>query len=253
MGLGKLYDYSPIGLVDKHLLGGNIKGGVTDIFNGLDRRKNSTAPEVNADNFQLPGFGSRGRSLLQQADYAAGRGAPSIGESAFRGNQQGLVNLLQQQAMGQGPSAAGLQLKDALGRNVSAQQALLATGGGPAAARSASQQAGALGGSLAGQAAQARVQEQLGAQGLLSQTLQGARGQDLQRTMAQSDAELRSRGLNDQQIARLRQMELDNARLQQAGTMGLEQIYTQRRGQDLGVPTSTEQAIGGLSGLLSMI
>ena len=218
----------------------------------LDPRRTSGEAELDPANFQLAGQGARGRSLLQQADFAAGRGAPQIAGSQFRGGQQSLVDLLQARARGEGPSAAQMQLRDALGRNVSTQQALLATGG-PGGARQASQQASQLGGSLAGQSAQLRAQEISQAQGLLGQTLQGARGLDLQRSTAQSDAELRSRGLNDQQIARLRELELRNAQIGLQGSMGLAGQRTVRRGQDLGVPTIGEQVISGGAALLGSV
>ena len=209
-------------------------------------KRGSDAPTVDPSNFQLQGQDERRRSLLQQADYAAGRRAPSIQQSGFRNQQQNLMGMLEQRARGEGPSMAQMQLKDAMGKNVSAQQALMAAGGNPAAARQASQQASAIGGSLAGQAAQLRAQEMTQAQGLLGQFSGQARGQDLQRQGMMSDAELRSRGLNDMQIARMRQMELDNARLRLQGSMGLEQTLTQRRGQDLGVPTFGESLIGAI-------
>lgn len=229
-------------------VGSTIKKGLE----GLDPRRTSEAPDVDPSNFQLQGQDQRRRDLLQQADYAAGRGAPQIGRSGFRGAQSGLVGMLQDRAAGRGPSAAQMQLKDAMGRNVSSQQALLATGG-PGAARQASMQAGMAGGSLAGQAAQLRANEMTQAQGLLGQVTGQARGQDLQREGMMSDAELRSRGLNDQQIARMRQMELDNARLGLQGSMGLESQYTQRRGQDLGTPTGGEHLLSALGPLAAMV
>ena len=230
-----------------------------DVFNNaksglgaLDPRRSSDVGDLDPNNFNLPGQQQRGRSLLQQADFAAGRGAPQIGTSSFRGDQQGLTRMLQERAAGRGPSMAQQQLRDALGRNVSTQQALLATGG-PGGARQASMQAGALGGSLAGQSSMLRAQEMTQAQGLLGQHLQGARGLDLQRATAQSDADLRSRGLNDQQIRAFRDMELRNAALQQQGTMGLEGQRTQRRGQDLGVPTGGEMILGAAGDVASLI
>ena len=233
--------------------GNNSKGPVTGGSQwGNPFKRSSSQGEVNPNEFSLQGQNERRQSLLQQADFAAGRGAPQIAGSQFRGDQNSLVNILQAQAAGNGPSAAGDQLKQALGRNVSTQQALLATGG-PGGARQASQQAGMLGGSLAGQAATARVQEQLGAQGLLSQTLQGARGQDQQRNIQQSDMELRSRGMNDQQIARLRQMELDNARLGLQGSMERASDATTRRGQDLGLPSTGEQVVSAAGPLLGLL
>jgi hypothetical protein len=247
--LGDALGYTPFGIAAGAAgfdYGGEVEKGLSGLKRGSD------APPVDPNNFQLQGQDQRRRSLLQQADYAAGRQAPQIGQSGFRQDQRGLVGMLQQQAAGRGPSAAARQLKDALGRNVSSQQALLATGG-PGSARMASQQAGMLGGSIAGQTAQARVQEQLGAQQLLGQAIGQGRGQDLQRQGMMSDAELRSRGLNDAQIARMRQQELDNARLGLQGTMGLEDIRTRRRGQDLGVPGTGEMLISAGGGLLGLL
>jgi hypothetical protein len=212
-------------------------------------QRSSDQPDLDPNRFDLPGHQKRGRDLLQQADYAAGRRAPGIAQSGFRNQQQGLMGMLEARARGEGPSVAQMQLKDAMGKNLSSQQALLATGGGPGAARAASQQAGAIGGSLAGQAAQLRAQEMTQAQGMLGQFAGQARGQDLQRQGMMSDAELRSRGLNDMQIARMRQMELDNARLRLQGSMGLESERTKRRGQDLGTPGQLEMALSGISSL----
>lgn len=256
MGWGNIVDYgTPVGWVGKGLeaggvidesFGKSLEKGASSLF----KERGSDTPDLDPRNFQVQGFSRRRDQLLREADFVGGRQAPTFGQSQFRGDQRGLVQMLQRQAAGQGPSAAGLQLREGLGRNVSQQQAMLASGGN---ARAAAQQASALGGSLSNQLAQARVQEQLGAQQMLGQTLQGARGQDLQRNIALSDAELRSRGLNDQQIARLRQMELENAKLSLTGTMGLEEQRTARRGQDLGVPTTGEQIIGAASSALGAI
>jgi len=202
-------------------------------------------PDSNEDNFKLKGQKNRGEGLLQQADFAAGRKAPGIAGSQYRDDQSSLIGMLQRQAAGEGPSMAGKMLKDALGRNVSTQQALLATGSGPGAARSASMQASSLGGSIANQAAGARIQEMNSARGLLSQTLQGARGLDLQRNQAISDHELRSRGLNDAQIARMRELELRNANMGLNGSMGFANDLTRRRGQDASTPTSFERFASG--------
>jgi len=218
----------------------------------LDRSKRAEEKYGTLDrgNFNVPGYGGRQQNLLSQADYAAGRRSPQAGVSGFRSGQQGLVGLLEAQARGQGPSAAQLQLKDAMSRNVSAQQALMASGG---SARSASQQAGALGASLSNQAAQARVQEQLGAQQQLGAALQGARGQDMQRNIANMEAQLRSRGLNDQQIRAMLELELRQAGMQQQGGMGYEGQRTQRFGAMLGVPTRGEQVLSAGTSLLGLL
>jgi len=230
--------------------GKQVKRGAQAAYDAVDSafERDTDTPDLDPNNFNLPGQQQRGQDLLQQADFAAGRGAPQVGTSSFRGNQQGLVNMLNARAMGQGPSVAQRQLRDAMGRNISGQQALLATGG-PGGARAAAQQASQVGSSLAGQSALLRANEITQAQGLLGQTLQGARGQDQQRNVAQSDMDLRSRGLNDAQIRALREMELRNSQLGLQGTMGLESERTQRRGQDLGVPSTGERFVSGLGSL----
>jgi len=230
-----------------HSTPGNVFGRVGGLVDDIFKRDTNT-PDLDFGNFQLQGADRRREQLLQQADFAAGRQAPGIGQSQFRGNQNNLVSMLEARARGEGPSVAQRQLREGLGRNVASQQALLATGG---SARAASQQASALGGSLSGQSALLRANEISQAQGLLGQTLQGARGLDLQRQTSMSDHELRSRGLNDQQIARLRELELRNAQSGLEGSMGFEREQTTRRGQDLGVPSAGERIFSAGAGLLT--
>ena len=202
------------------------KGALGGLF---EQRRSGIGSREGLD--PMTGFGARKQNLLQQADFAAGRRAGTYGQ-----NQAGLVSMLEAQARGEGPSVAQRQMQDALQRNVSTQQALMASGGN---ARAAAQQAASLGGSIANQTGMARVQEQLGAQGLLGQTLGTFRGQDLQQM-----------GMNDQMRQAMLQMELENAGLQQRGRLGMASELTARRGQDLGVPTSGERKLGLLSGLL---
>ncbi len=92
------------------------------------------------------------------------------GQGRF-GERGGLLDRLDAQAQGQGPSLVAEQLRQAQMQNVAAQQSLAAgnrrTPG--LAARMASLNAGQVGAQLAGQAAQGRIQEQFNAQKALAE------------------------------------------------------------------------------------
>jgi len=96
--------------------------------------------------------------------------------------QKSLAQQLMEQSQGQGPSLAQMQLQQGADQNIKNQAALIASqrGMNPAqAARAVAMQGAAQGQNLANQAAQLRLNEQLQKQQLLSQTLQGQRGQDI--------------------------------------------------------------------------
>lgn len=237
----------PIGAAAGGLIGGlygHFSGGGSNPLN----RSNNEFRDVDQNNFMLPGYAERQGMLSGYAQGAQGRNFLT-GPSSFRMGQGQLANLLMQQAQGQGPSAAQGMLQNALQQNVSQQQALLASGrpGQQAAmARQASMQGSALGGSLANQAAQARVQEQLGAQSMLGNVLQGARGQDL----SYQGLGLQQAAMNDAQQQAMLEMELRNAIAQQQGGQAYEGARTSRFNAMLGVPTTGEQLLGAGTGLL---
>lgn len=80
-------------------------------------------------------------------------------------------------------SVSAMQLKDSLGQNVAAQQAMAASarpGSGAMAARAGMQQAGRMGAGLAGQQAVAGIQERQSAQNSLNQMLMKQRQQEMQ-------------------------------------------------------------------------
>lgn len=139
-------------------------------------------------------FGDQGQGAYQDtfkqlADKYGNRQAPQFvaaqaGDSGFRQNQAGLISQLESMARGNGPSAAALQMREAMDRAAAAQASGAAGAGGRgvnagAALRNATNNTAALQQNAARDTALARVQEQLGATGMLGQVLQGARGQDL--------------------------------------------------------------------------
>ena len=221
----------PGGTVIGGIAGGAI-GGLAGLFGGGD--------DLDPEAFQLPGFLDRQRRLTSAIDRSGGRGfdptqASQLGVSGFRGGQEQLIAQLQQQALGQGPSLATQQFNTALDRGVATQQALAASGRGNAAqaARQAASNTGGLTQNLAGQAAQARIQEQLNARAQLGSVLGQGRQQDFARAQQNAllsqqtgqfnvNALFQNRGQNDALANQLRQLELQNAQLQQQGAIGFE-------------------------------
>lgn len=150
-----------------------------------------------------------------------GRTAPTVGavqidvgpQGEMRGGQQDLIAALQAQMRGEGPeSPAQRLLKQGVERSIAANMAMQAAQrGGPEgllAGRMLNQSAAASRQGLAGQVADLRAQEQLAAQGLLGNVLQGARGQDLglaanqaglsqQANLANQEAALKTMGLQE--------------------------------------------------------
>jgi hypothetical protein len=169
-------------------------------------------------------FGGGGQSDYQEQlkQLAAGYGkrtapqmtATTAGQSQFRQNQAGLIAQLEAMARGQGPSAAALQMRDAMDR-ASATQASAAAGAGGrgvnagAAMRQAMNNTAAVQSQGARDTATLRAQEQLNAIGQLGQVVGQARGQDDQmsqfnagQTNGAAEANLRAKlqmiGLNDE-------------------------------------------------------
>jgi hypothetical protein len=153
-------------------LGGGLLGG---LMGGQDQLKNS---------------------LGNLADYYGSRQAPTggavqAGDSQFRQNQAGLISQLEAMARGEGPSAASLQMRQAMDRAAAGQASAAAGAGGRgvnagAALRNASNQTAALQAQNARDTGMMRVQEQLGAISQLGSAIQGARGQD--QSLAQFNA-----------------------------------------------------------------
>lgn len=140
--------------------------------------------------------------------------ASQAGYSDFRRNQAGLISQLEAMARGQGPSAAQMQMREAMDRAAGAQASAAAGAGGRgvnagAAFRNASNNTAAIQQQGARDLGLMRVQEQLGAIGQLGQATAQGRAADentnqfnagQQNQMAQSNlaAQLQSMGINTQ-------------------------------------------------------
>lgn len=234
-------------------------GGVKGFFSGTNRAAEAEKGPyggINEDNFALQGADAREQQYQQLIQGLQGQYAPQASADAYTSQrQQALIDMLGAQARGEGPSMANLAAEQASQRGVSQQQAMLASGRGnqAGAARAAAQQAGALQGSIAGNAAQARVQEQLGAQNALGNALNAYRGQNQQLALANQQAEMGNRQLQQSGIQNLLAQSLQQAGMQQQGGMGLEAQRTQRYMGAMGAPTQNEQLMQGIIGGASML
>lgn len=116
-----------------------------------------------------------------KAGQAAAIGSLNAGELTGQ-RQKSLADRLAEQAEGQGPSLAQLQLQQAADQNIRNQAALIASqrSMNPSqAARAIAMQGASQGQNLASQSAQLRLNEQMAKQQLLAQTLEAQRGQDI--------------------------------------------------------------------------
>lgn len=262
-------------------LGGPIGGGIGGVLGGLGGYFGSQ-DDPDQDDYALQGFDSRRAGINSAIDDASGLAGPqaqaaSIGQfynggngAQYRSGQDQLIGQLQAQANGQGPSLATAQFNRSLESGVAAQQAQANSGrGNPAlAGRLAAQNIGGLTQGLAGQASQARQQEQMNARQQLAGVLGQARGQDIgasqfnanqqnQRTLAEAnflqdanlsnrDALLRNRQQQNAYGISLRNLELENARAQQSGDIAFLTGQAQRQGQSLGnqILAGGAQALG---------
>lgn len=228
----------------------------------------SVAPPPIAYDPTIGGMDQRQAQITALLGGAAGRQAPQSAaamlgpaqtaqDSAFRDQQAGLANQLGRWTSGQ-DSVSRLQLNDALARNVAQQHALAASarpGQGAMAQRLAAQQAGQLGGNLAGQQAQAGIQERMAAGNALQGLLGTARGQDQtlgmfntgqqnaqalaaanllqQNNQFNASAGLQQTGLNDAMTQGLLGQQLGGMGLQQGANLSAAQLAAQQRQQQL--------------------
>lgn len=247
-----------------------IGAGVGGIAGGaLAWRANKAAAEkkkreAQEQAFHLIGSADRGADLQNAIGQAGGVQAPNMQAAHIRQMQSGgtggqfgrgqeqLAQQLQLQAMGQGPSLATSQYENAMGSGIAAQMAMARSGTGPqgAAMRGAAQNVGSMTQNLAGQAAQARIQEQMLARQQLAGVLQQGRGQSLQASQFDANAQnqrlmqmgqfgqqanlqnqqawLQNQGQQNQYGLGLRELELANARGESEARMGLHQMRSQQ-------------------------
>src|SRR5690242_19335903 len=139
---------------------GSVLGEASDYL-GLSPYKGQ-APQYNS-HYQLPGFQSQYNQYGDMASAYGRRNAPQMRDSDFRGDQRGLVNMLNAQARGHGPGQELVrrQAQHIADRGAQQQMAMAkaqAPGMGAQSARNAAFGAAQLQSGVGGQAAQAGLQ-----------------------------------------------------------------------------------------------
>lgn len=194
-------------------------------------------------------------TLGSASTYAGANGM----NAAAQGAQGGLLAQLQAQAAGKGPSIATQALQQQTGQNIR-QQAALAAGNpnNPMAAYAGAQNAGAMNQQGAGQAAMARAQEQLNAQGALAGLAGQMQGQSFQQAGLTQQAGLANMDASNQfalQQAGLNQQgtEAYNSMIAQQQGAANQNIYAQQQASQQSDLQLRNQMIGGaVSGLSSV-
>lgn len=120
-------------------------------------------------------------------------GASQAGYSNFRQNQAGLIAQLEAMARGEGPSAAAIQMRDAMDKATAAQASAAAGAGGRGvnagqATRLAMNNTAAIQSQAARDTSVLRAQEQANAIGMLGQTIAQGRGADEATNQFNADA-----------------------------------------------------------------
>jgi hypothetical protein len=193
--------------------------------------------------------------LGQNAANAQGRNNLNMTDAnAMRGVQTDLIQKLQAQARGEGPSIAQAQLRQATDENMSNALAMQAAGRGPAgagAAYNAANQQSQIGQKMAGDSAMLRLQEQMQAQNMLA----GVSGQARQQDMSAQGLNLQQTAQNDDLVKFYTQAGLS---LEQAQAQARQQLEELRMKQQLEFEKIKADAAkgnsetSGIGGMLSM-
>jgi hypothetical protein len=215
----------------------------------------------------VPGYGSFQDGFSSGLAGLANRPTTQIdgvNQGAIRGQQSNLAAMLAQQASGQGgPSAAQLQLEQAMGMNAANAAGLLAGQRGQnagAAARQVANQQAAIGQQTAMDTALLRANEQIQAQNNLGQLLQGMRGQDLQIATGNAQLGVQQQQMKDQMTQFYLQQGSTLAQAQQQAAMEMEKLRVNQNIEqnkiESGAYQQTAQGMGNVmsaaSSLMSM-
>ncbi len=143
----------------------------------------SKAPSAGTFNFTAP--------TMEKIDDPRAAIINQAAQAQFRTQQQNLIGQLALQASGRGPSVAAAQLQQASQANQAATFAQLASArgaaaGNPGLARNAMNTSSNIQAQTSRDAAVARMQEQMNAQGRLGDTLSQARGADINLATSQA-------------------------------------------------------------------
>lgn len=228
------------------VMGGSDSPGL--LGTGQYRPGEVYTPDRNAS--QIAGYGDTRNRMLAGAAGAQGRQSAQTQaaqinmapQGQFRDQQTALANALMAQSRGEGPSLAQMQLQRATDTNLANALAMAASQRGSqslGAGRNAAMQRAAMQQQAAADSGMLRLQEQQAAQNMLGQVLSGARGQDIglaqgqagldqQTNLANLQADMQQRGMNDAMTqfytGQGNQMDLAQAGL----NVDLQKLLTQR-------------------------
>lgn len=167
--------------------------------------------------------GSMPYTLGAMETQARGPTFNGVPQDQSRTQQQSLIQMLQRQAMGQGPSLAQGQLQQATDRNIAQSMAMSASGRGPGAAGGAYQannMAAMANQQAAADSAQLRMQEQLQTQGLLGSVLGQTRGMDQNMIQAQ----MQDQKMRDDMVMQFMKMGYDADQANREAAMKMEEL-----------------------------
>jgi hypothetical protein len=220
--------------------GHGFENAVADASNWVQTNKDALMGVYHPNNVQVGAGGQNGSAVssgpaaqsgLSQSAFV---GADGIEQSQSRGAQMGLIQQLQDQAAGRGPSLAQMQLQRGTDQNMQSAMAMGQSqrGGGRGGTNKAimSQQANIQQG-MAGDSAMLAMQEQLAARNALGQQLGGIRGQDQGWAQANAQAGNQSNQFNSGQSNQMGQFNAGQTNNQNQFNAGQQNSMTNSNSQ----------------------
>lgn len=237
----------------------DFAGGVADVVGGISDVFFPGPPQVadpykiNESSYGMPNAAANQAMLAQRAGAADNRQTLNMSDAqSSRDIQGGLIQQLQGQAAGTGPSIAQQQLQKATDQNIANTQAAAASGRGPSAggaqynAQNRMAQAQQQG---AGDSAMLRLQEQMQAQNMLGNVAGQQRGQDL----SSQQLGLQQRAQNDDLVKFYVQSGLSLEQAQAQAKQALEEMKVKQQIEFEKIKhENTGGGSGGLGGIMSM-
>lgn len=205
--------------------------------------------------FGNPNHGAMMQMLGKNAAGVANRDTINLqGADEMRGVQTDLIQKLQAQARGEGPSLAQMQLNKATDQNIAQTMGMAASGRGPGQAaqmKSAGAESGKMRQQAAGDSGMLRLQEQMQAQNMLGSVAGQTRGQDI----STQGLNLQQTAMNDDLVKFYTQAGLSLEQAQQQAKQQLEELRMKQQIEFEKIQMeaskgSSEQS--GLGGMLSM-
>jgi|CXWL01.1.fsa_nt_gi hypothetical protein len=233
----------------------DVVGGVSDLFFPPGFEPESPY-QADAGAYGMPGYDAWQKMLGAGGAAAGGRNVLNMDQAnQARGVQTGLIQQLQAQARGDGPSIAQEQLKQATDQNMAQAAAQAASGRGAGAGGAAYQvgnQRAAAGQKMAGDSAVLRLQEQMQAQNMLAGVSGQMRGQDL----SSQGLNLQQTSMNDDLVKFYTQAGLSLEQAQQQSKQALEEMRVKQQIEfekiKAGAAAGNQGGGSGLGGMLSM-